>query len=557
MSDPLRVLIVGGYGTFGGRIVELMENEPRLALIVAGRSLEKAQAFIASRRAGEATLIPAWFDRDADPGPQLAALAPHLVIDASGPFQAYGAAPYRLVEACIRLTLPYLDLADDAAFVAGIAAYDEAARTAGIFVLSGVSTFPALSAAVARHLARDLTAVGDIFAGVAPSPYAGIGLSVIRAMAANAGRPIAVRRDGGNATAYAFTEQRRLTIAPPGAEPLESIRFSLVDAPDHRALPDLWPALRSVWIGAGTRPSILQRLFTALAWLVRWRLFPPLGFLARPMHWMMQKLRWGEDRGGFVVCLRGRDLGGGVVDRSWHLIAEGRDGPMIPSMAAEGLVRRLLDGIAPAAGARSAATALELPDFEALFARHAIVHGDRDPPDPTTRLYPQLLGNAWQRLPYAIRAVHEGDVAEGIATVERGRNPLGHFAAWIAGFPPAAKDIPVTVRFGVKDGVEIWTRRFGPYEFSSTQYAGTGRWDRLLVERFGAMTFAMALVVEDAALRLVIRHWRVFGIPLPLWLAPRSNSFETEKDGTFRFHVEISHPLTGLIVRYRGRLKRR
>jgi hypothetical protein len=30
MKSGLSVLIVGGYGTFGGRIVELPENEPRL-----------------------------------------------------------------------------------------------------------------------------------------------------------------------------------------------------------------------------------------------------------------------------------------------------------------------------------------------------------------------------------------------------------------------------------------------------------------------------------------------------------------------------------------------
>jgi len=42
------------------------------------------------------------------------------------------------------------------------------------------------------------------------------------------------------------------------------------------------------------------------------------------------------------------------------------------------------------------------------------------------------------------------------------------------------------------------------------------------------------------------------GIPLPMWLCPRSNTYETVEDGKFRFHVEIGHMLTGLIVRYRG-----
>ena len=38
---------------------------------------------------------------------------------------------------------------------------------------------------------------------------------------------------------------------------------------------------------------------------------------------------------------------------------------------------------------------------------------------------------------------------------------------------------------------------------------------------------------------------------MPMWLCARSASYE-EGDDRFRFHVEISHPRTGLIVRYQG-----
>jgi hypothetical protein len=39
---------------------------------------------------------------------------------------------------------------------------------------------------------------------------------------------------------------------------------------------------------------------------------------------------------------------------------------------------------------------------------------------------------------------------------------------------------------------------------------------------------------------------------MPRWLMPGGDSFETVKDGRFRFHVEIRLPLAGLVVRYRG-----
>jgi short subunit dehydrogenase-like uncharacterized protein len=152
MNPPLKILLVGGYGTFGGRIVELLEDEPRLTLIVAGRSMANAEAYCRTRNTARARLVPATFDRDGDVAAQLRAQKPDILIDASGPFQAYGDVPYRLIEACIAARVNYLDLADGSAFVAGVATFDKAAQAAGIFVLSGVSSFPVLTAAVVRRL---------------------------------------------------------------------------------------------------------------------------------------------------------------------------------------------------------------------------------------------------------------------------------------------------------------------------------------------------------------------------------------------------------------------
>jgi len=95
MNIRCRVLIVGGYGTFGGRLVQLLENEPRLTLIVAGRSLSRATTCCASRPPAGAELVPATFDRSGDLAAQLRALEPDILVDASGPFQAYGDRPYR------------------------------------------------------------------------------------------------------------------------------------------------------------------------------------------------------------------------------------------------------------------------------------------------------------------------------------------------------------------------------------------------------------------------------------------------------------------------------
>lgn len=553
----MRLLVVGGYGIFGGRIVQLLESEPRLTLIVAGRGLARAEAWCKTRIGAAAEMAPLAFDRGGDLPAQLSAVKPDCVVDASGPFQAYGAGRYRLIEACIAQGINYLDLADGSDFVAGVSAYDDAARKAGLFVLSGVSSFPVLTAAVVRRLSAGMARVDTIQGGIAPSPYAGVGENVIRAIAGYAGQPVELVRDGEKVRGHPLTEQMRYTIAAPGKMPLNSTLFSLVDVPDLRALADLWPQAKTIWMGAGPVPEILHRALIGLAWLVRIGLVRSLSPLAPLMHWATNRLRWGEHRGGMFVAVEGVDKAGEAIKRSWHLLAEGDDGPLIPAMAVEALVRKTLDGQAPAPGARAAVRDLELDDYQALFAGKAIYTGFRgDTADVERPLYPQVVGGTWQDLPEEIRAMHERvGTAEGRGSVERGAGILSRLSGWLVGFPPASADVPVQVRFDAgKDG-ETWTRTFGAHTFSSRQFVGEGRSQRLLCERFGPLTFAMALVAEQGRLSLVLRRWSFLGLKLPMWLCPRSASYESVEDGRFRFHVEISHPLTGLIVRYRGWLE--
>jgi hypothetical protein len=549
-----RILILGGYGTFGGRLVRLLADEPRLTLIVAGRSPARAQEFCATLAAA-ATLLPARFDRDGDVTAQMRALAPDLVIDASGPFQAYGDDPYRVVRAALALGIGYLDLADGSDFVAGIAQFDAEARARGIFALAGVSSFPVLTAAAARTLARGMRRVDAISGGIAPSPYADVGINVIRAIASYAGKPVKLVRDGRAAVGYGLIDCRRFTIAPPGRLPLRSLRFSLVDVPDLRLLPRLWPSLREVFMGAGPVPAFLHRALGMLAWLVRLKLLPSLLPLAPPIYWAAHALSFGEHRGGMFVALEGEGPDGGRIARSCHLLAEGDDGPLIPSMAAAALVRRWLAGAPPRPGARASLDDLELADYEPLFAPRQIVTGWRETPPPDAPLYRRILGEAFEHMPVPLRVLHDlrGEfVAEGRATVTRGKSVPARLIAWVMGFPRAGEDVPVAVAFRAEAGREYWRRTFAGRSFGSVQEAGRGAFEHLLCERFGPLNAGMAPVLDGERLRLVMRRWSLFGVPLPLALGPRGEAYEFAQDGRFHFSVEIALPLIGLIVAYRG-----
>ncbi|OWV64654.1 saccharopine dehydrogenase [Rhizobium sp. R339] len=566
-GERLSLLIIGGYGTFGGRLARLLGDEPRLRLLIAGRSLEKADDFVADLRSPKdgseglgssnlgARLQAVAFDRDGNLTEQLTRLQPDLVIDASGPFQSFGDEPYKVVRACINLGIDYADLADSTGFVAAIGGLDAEARKQGIFALSGLSSLPALSFAALDVVAPQFARIESVAAGIAPSSHVKIGRNVVGAIASYAGKDVPRLRDGKATRGRGLIDTMRVTVAPPGAVPLRSRKFLLVDAPDLALLPARFAGLQSTFTGVGTEPQPLQSVLALFAQLVRWRLLPSLAPFSRLMQRASHAFARGEHRGGMFVQASGIDAAGKRLTAGWHLIAEGDDGPFIPAIAAEVLVRRLLAGERPAPGARAAAGELRLADFEAAFRRFSITTGMRRECEAEAQpLYRQILGITFDRLPPAVAAIHAGGArtASGRARIERGGGWLARVVARLIGFPKAGKDVPVTVRFAAEGDREIWTRTFGDKSFRSILMEGKGRDRHLLAEVFGPFRVLIALVPEGERLRLVVRGWRFCGIPLPLLLAPGGETYEEERDGRFHFHVEIGGPLTGLVVRYTG-----
>lgn len=89
----MKIVVLGGYGVFGTKLVDLLTRDGH-DVIVAGRSLEKATAMAAQFGAGALAV-----DRAGDLSPLWAA-NPDAVVDAAGPFHAYGDDPYAFARSC-------------------------------------------------------------------------------------------------------------------------------------------------------------------------------------------------------------------------------------------------------------------------------------------------------------------------------------------------------------------------------------------------------------------------------------------------------------------------
>lgn len=548
----MKILIIGGYGVFGGRLIELLSDIIDLELIVCGRNLSKAQEFCTAFK-GQATIRALELDRK-DIASVLCTERPQIVVDASGPFQAYGIDCYSVIKSCIAEGVHYLDFADAADFVYGVSQFDKEAKAAGVFILSGVSSFPVLTAAVLRDMALTMDIV-TVQGGIAPSVYAGVGLNVMRAVMSYAGEPVTLQRNGVIGHGIGLAEIFRYTVSVPGKMPLKNIRFSLVDVPDLQIIPPEHPTLTDIWMGAGPVPEALHRVLNLLAKMrARFKL-PSLVPFSKLFYTVLNMVKFGEHRGGMFVHAEGTANGKSIV-QSWHLLAEGDDGPYIPSMTIEAIIRKFTLGQQPDAGARSGANALELGDYDNLFDGRKIYTGFRRG-ENSPLLFRHVLGSAYDTLPVKVQELHNvTGVSQwrGLANVRRGNGVLAKIICACFGFPQAAENVPVDVSIKPEGNGERWVRDFGGKTFSSLQQRGTDKNEFLLVESFGVLDFSVALVIEEDRLCFVTRGWSCFGIPLPRFLLPTGRSFETEKNGLFCFNIEIVVPLIGLIVCYEGNL---
>jgi len=530
------VLVLGGYGGFGGRAAVLLA-EAGFAVIVAGRRLGGAQDFCARRP--DLAMRPLALDRRDGLGEE----KPWLVVDAAGPFQD---SDYRLPEACIAAGCHYIDLADGRDFVCGIGRLDAAAKEAGVVVISGASSLPALTSAVCDRLAAGLERVSAIDMALSVGNRATSGASTVRAILSYVGRPVRLWRGAAWRQGFGWQEIGKVRFSLTGRPALRK-RVALCEVPDLSLFPERYPGRPAVRFRAGTELEAENILLWLLSWPVRWGWFKSLLGLSG-IGWRLQQMvgRIGGDRSAMRVTVSGWQ-GEQAVRRDWTVLAERGDGLWIPALAVPLLAAKLAEGLL--AGARSAAGCLTLEDYEPAFAPLALTAAvEESSPEP---LYARIMGRDFERLPAAVRALHlvNGDfAASGIAEIARGRNVAARLIGRVMGFPPAGSGVPVSVWMREQQGVETWRRDFGGSCFESRLSNRGGR----LVERFGPIRFEMDLRLERNGLSMPFRRWWVGPLLMPRFLLPRGLACEYEAEGRFHFDVPIALPLVGLLIHYKG-----
>ena len=527
----MKVVVIGGAGVFGARLAELLVRDGH-QVWVAGRRLPPLASL-----AGTLDVTPLQLDRAGDLG-ALWSLQPDVIVDAAGPFHAYGRDPYALARAAIEHCVNYLDLADDAAFCAGISALDASAKAAGVFALSGVSSVPALSSAVVASLAAGRP-IDAIHTAILPGNRAPRGRAVVESILHQAGRMRTQDIDGQPTPIRSWSDPAHFDLGQGITR-----QGYVIGVPDQTLFPAFFQA-RTVTFHAGLELAVMNRGLAVMSWLRHHLTLPiPVGLI---YHASKLLAPFGTDQGGMAVRVVLRD--GTRCD--WRLLVRDGKGPYVPGVAARTLLRAPGD---VAHGARPALAEAPLSAFEAALSDlSAVTETSTSQP---VALFPTVLGRDFSDLPGPVQDSHQTHAPlrlVGVSEIARGPGLWPRLIAAIVGFPRAGTDIPVTVVKTPRDGAEVWERTFGTQTFRSVMRSGP----RGMSETFGPLRFDLELHVAADALHFPVSGGRFLGIPIPKWACPTSVATETARDGQFTFDVALLAPLTKqLIVRYRGTLRR-
>lgn len=174
-----------------------------------------------------------------------------------------------------------------------------------------------------------------------------------------------------------------------------------------------------------------------------------------------------------------------------------------------------------------------------------------------TSIYQRKLGAKFDQLPERLREFHSLDGPKhwrGKSSISGGRGFILKFVRALFGFPAPTDYIHVDVKItnGINDGVafERWQRVFGDKPFHSVLSLEK---NGMFIERFGILQFEIGLSTNKRGIEMPVVDWKVGAIPLPLFLAPKSETLEFQDDqGRFCFDVKVTLPIIGVLMHYQG-----
>jgi hypothetical protein len=358
------VLVLGGYGSFGQRIVRalLLANIP---VIIVGRNKSKASAlrdFLLKENTSYNVDI-AVFDVHTALAEQLEKTSPKIVINAVGPFQQSG---YTIAKICIAHQVHYLDLADGREFVTSIKQLDDIAKRQKVCVISGASTVPCLSSAVIEHYQSQFSKIDSLVYGISPGQKTPRGLATAKAVLSYLGKPLKPHASSTKIR-YGWQDLYRQHYPKLGKRWMANC-----DIPDMDLFPEKY-GIKQLRFSAGMENGLLHILIWFLSYAIRFGFpFHLISCAERLLKWSHYFDRFGTSNGGMHMLMQGKGLKNEDKQINWFIISKQGDGPQIPCVPAIVLAKKLYHNQPIAYGAYPCVGQVSLTEYLQELTHYAI-----------------------------------------------------------------------------------------------------------------------------------------------------------------------------------------
>ena len=355
------VLILGGYGNFGKRIVESLSVIKGITIVIAGRNINKAESLreelsligtSAELKAMKIDIHSSQFLNE------IQTLAPDLVIHTGGPFQGQD---YAVAEACISIGCHYIDLADDRRFVCDITTLNDKAIKKEVLVVSGASSVPGLSSTVIDEFMEQYSIIEEIDFAIAPGNKAERGEATVRGILSYTGHPFKVLNAGEWVNRYGWMSARKLNFG----QIIGKRWLANIDIPDLELLPERYHGIKTVNFQAGLELPFLHLGMVFMALLAKIGLVKDWSVLTRLIFNSSEIFKsLGTDTGGMQINLKGLDKNEKSKSVKWVLVAEKGVGPYIPTLSAIIIAKKLIAGEIDTRGASPCLGMYTLQEFD-------------------------------------------------------------------------------------------------------------------------------------------------------------------------------------------------
>lgn len=172
----------------------------------------------------------------------------------------------------------------------------------------------------------------------------------------------------------------------------------------------------------------------------------------------------------------------------------------------------------------------------------------------------QWFGEAFNKLHPKLQQLHiKGGELQGTIEVRSAKGLAGFIATGVRNklnIPNDGEHQLVVTVFHASDGLH-WYRCFNQAQQMRSIFRPVGDIDNgYWIEKTGPITLHLNVDINDGGWHWCCLSIRLFNIPMPLWLFPKSYAYkQIEKDQHYRFAVSFSLPLIGEFLSYGGLLE--